>query len=76
MDDREITRLLEKAVFWEDEFILKYDSNVFWELLRALPAEKAAEMESILRSNLSDTRRHRDLLSSLVREMVGKEDGK
>ncbi len=69
MDRAELIRELEKSKTWEDEFILKYDSEATWELLKTLGEKKFSRIEKLMKENIEDTRRHKKLLEDVVKKL-------
>ena len=63
---QKIAELLDHSREWEDEFILKYDSEIFWELLKTLPKEKFEKVKELLSENIKDTRNHAAILKKLI----------
>lgn len=72
MQKEEFVKLLNDARYWEDEFILKYDSEIFWELLKTLPKEKFEKIQELLKKNLSDTEYHKNAINIIIKKI---EDG-
>lgn len=68
MKKEEFLKKLETAQYWEEEFILKYDSEAIWELLNTLPSPAPVKIEKLLRENLSDTRRHKVMVAKIIEE--------
>jgi hypothetical protein len=64
---------LKKAKYWEDEYILKYDTDEFWVLLKTLPKDKFAKLELLFKENLADTRKHKKMIEVLLKNF---EEGK
>lgn len=69
MDSQELIDLLEKGERWEDDFILKFDTETFWSLLKTLPQEIFGEVEKLIKENLEDTLNHKVMLENLVKEI-------
>ncbi|NOZ80582.1 MAG: hypothetical protein GXP63_02820 [DPANN group archaeon] len=69
MEEQEIIVLLEKLKFWEDEFILKYDSEDFWELLKSLPKSKFDKLRILFEENISDTRYHKKAIEAIIKNI-------
>ena len=73
MNKQEIIENLEKVKHWEDEFILKYDNDTFWELLKTLPNDKCNKIKQLIEINISDTKSHKTMIENLIK-FIG--DGK
>ena len=69
MNKEEIIESMEKTKYWEDQFILKYDSDSFLELLKALPKDKYERIKQLLDENFEDTRAHAKALSKLIGDL-------
>ncbi len=66
-DKEETIKLLEKASYWEEDFILKYDNPSFLALLRTLPKEKYKRIEKLFQQNIADTKRHASIVKELIK---------
>ena len=69
MEKKELLEFLEKSKHWEDDFIIKYDDNAVWELLKTLPKEKFEKIEPLLKENISDSERHHKMISDLINDI-------
>jgi hypothetical protein len=69
MDKQILIEKLGKAKYWEDEFILKYDTDDFWELLKTLPQSKFTKVKKIFQENIKDTRKHKKRLEILIKNI-------
>jgi hypothetical protein len=64
----DVMKHLSDAVKWEDDFILKYDTDEVWTLIHeAVPAEKFWAIKKLLSENIIDTLMHKQLLMKLIR---------
>ena len=61
--DKETLEILKKSSYWEDQFILKYDTESFWELLKSLGEEKYNRIRVIFTENLKETEKHYKMIS-------------
>jgi len=67
MKKDELMGMLQKGLYWEDEFIIKYDSDSFWALLDgSLDKEKAKTIKELFSKNIKDTMIHKDMLRRLI----------
>ncbi len=66
MQKAELLALLGKGLDWEEEFVLQYDRDYVWELLRTLGPAKFAKVEKLLGKNIKDTNNHYTMLKSLI----------
>ncbi|MBR9677057.1 hypothetical protein GOV04_02860 [Candidatus Woesearchaeota archaeon] len=69
MNKQELIEQLENTKYWEDDFILKYDDDSIWELLKSLSAEKYEKIKKLLAENISDTRKHQKILEDLINDI-------
>jgi hypothetical protein len=69
VDQNEIIGLLEKAVYWEESFIMKYDTESTWALLKTLPKDKFAKIKKLLSQNIADTQKHYKITRELVEKI-------
>lgn len=69
MKKSEIIKMLEKARYWEDEFILKYDSDNFFELLSMLPKNQSEQVKKLFQINITDTKRHKEIMNDLINKI-------
>ncbi len=69
MDNEEIKKTLEQSLEWEDQFVLSYDKDFIWELLRSLGDNKFKRIEPLLRENIADTQKHRDMLKEILEKI-------
>lgn len=69
MDKDSFIALLKDASYWEDEFILKYDDESFWELLQSLPEGIFKKLKPLLEQNLADTRYHQRTMRQLQEDV-------
>jgi 1,2-phenylacetyl-CoA epoxidase catalytic subunit len=67
MDSQNIIAALEKAKYWEDEFILKYDTPEIRELLQSLPQSTYTAIMKLLEKNLADTRYHKKTIETMIK---------
>jgi hypothetical protein len=66
----DVIKELEQSIYWEDDFVSKYDGEVTWALLReVLSGEKFREVEKLLRENIDDSRRHKKILEDLLKRI-------
>jgi len=73
---QELIKLLETAEYWEEDFILKYDTQSNWALLRSsLPKKLFKRIEALLRENLKDTARHKKIVSDLINDVKSGQHG-
>ncbi len=72
MGDEEIVPDLEKAMKWEEEFMMDYDSQEIWTLLETLEPEKFEKVKRLLKENLADTERHYNTVRDLIKQIGGK----
>ncbi len=61
--------MLETSLYWEEEFLIKYDTENMWELLKTLPEEKFEKIRELFQENLSDTQRHSKILKELMKRI-------
>jgi hypothetical protein len=71
----EIIRILEQGLEWEEEFILNYDREPVWELLRTVGKSKFSRIKPLLEENISDTRKHSAAIKGLIGRIRGGENG-
>lgn len=62
----ELIRKLKDSIFWEDDFIAKYDTESVQALIDTLPKEKKGKVKALLAENILDTKKHRDFLNELM----------
>ena len=65
----DLLKLLEQANYWEEDFILKYDTESNWALLRTLPKDKFKKIEALLKANLKDTVRHKQIVNDMLQDI-------
>jgi hypothetical protein len=65
--------MIEKAVYMEEDFILKYDNENIWTLLGTLPKEKFEKIKKIFGENISETGKHRKILNEVLEKAKGGE---
>ncbi|OGM02008.1 hypothetical protein A3K72_02940 [Candidatus Woesearchaeota archaeon RBG_13_36_6] len=61
--------MLETSLYWEEEFLIKYDTENMWGLLKTLPEEKFEKIRELFQENLSDTQRHSKILKELMKRI-------
>jgi hypothetical protein len=66
MNKNKIIGLLEKGKMWEDEFILKYDAEVVWQLLKTLPKNKFEKIKPLLEENISESKEHAKKIEEII----------
>jgi hypothetical protein len=69
VNKKELIEMLEKAVYWEDDFIMKYDNASIWILLKSLPKDKFRKIQKLLAENIADTRKHYQITSELIKKI-------
>jgi hypothetical protein len=69
VNKKELIELLEKAVYWEDDFIMKYDNASVWALLKTLPKDKFRKIKKFLGENIADTHKHYQITSELAKKI-------
>ncbi len=70
MNKQEFLEKLKQAQYWEEEFVLKYDTEDIWELLRSTGDEKFLRIKELWEQNLKETRKHKEMISKMI-EKVG-----
>lgn len=71
MVDKAILEELRKASYWEESFIVKYDNDSMWALLKSLPDKKFNRINELFKQNLKDTSKHSKMLMKLVKDIEG-----
>jgi len=66
LEREEIMKLLDKASYWEEDFILKYAEQSIDVLLKTLPKQKYKKVRVLLDENISDTRKHSEIVKDLI----------
>jgi hypothetical protein len=69
MADKSILSEFEKASYWEEEFIMKYDTPSTWALLESLPKNKFEKIKPLLQENINDTKRHDKILKQIMNKI-------
>ena len=69
MESKNIKELLNEGVYWEETFLEKYDTPHIWELLKTLDDEKYKKIKELLKENLDDTQKHKNILKSLLKKV-------
>ena len=68
----EILRQLEDAAYWEDDFLLKYENEDVWELIKAVVSKEDYEkIRQLFQRNLDDTRSHKAMIQKIVDDVKG-----
>ncbi|MFH1248787.1 MAG: hypothetical protein V1660_01400 [archaeon] len=63
----QIVDFFEKLKYNEDDFILKYDSSTFMQLLKdSLPKSKFTKIKVLFGQNIEDTKRHKKIIENLI----------
>jgi hypothetical protein len=66
----ELLNLLNKGVYWEDEFIGKYDTEANWAFIEATVSKKKYEqIKRLFSINITDSIKHREMLNNLVNKV-------
>jgi len=72
----ELLKLLEKSLYWEEDFIKNYDTEVTWEFLKAeLSEDKFEKIKKLLEENISDTHKHHTIIKELIEKIRNGEHG-
>lgn len=70
MKKEELIDLLKKGVYWEDEFIMNYDTNSFWDLIEAsVSKEKFEKIKDLFSRNIEETHKHKEILNNLIEKI-------
>jgi len=74
MKKEELIDNLEKGLYWEDEFIMKYDNFSFWALIEASTTkEKFEKIKDLFSKNIQETHKHKEILKYLI-EKISKDN--
>ena len=73
IEKQQVLKMLETSLYWEEEFLIKYDNESIWELLRSLPKEEFEKIKRLFQENLSDTERHYKILKELIKKIESDE---
>jgi len=68
-DNGAIIAEIEKASYWEEDFIVKYDTDNIWVLLKSLPKEKFERISKLFKQNIADTERHSKIMKKMVKDI-------
>jgi hypothetical protein len=60
---------LRKSAYWEEEFIVKYDTKSIWALLATLPKDKLKRIKPLFMHNIDETKKHSEMLAKLLKKI-------
>jgi hypothetical protein len=69
MDKEEVIKILEQGAEWEDKFVLDYDKDVVWELLKTLEEEKFNRIKPLLDENIKDSVKHASMIKAIIEKL-------
>lgn len=75
MEKSKVIEALERGLRWEDEFVMDYDKDIVWELLKTVGKGKFKRIKALLNENIADSVRHSSYIKSLLEKVRSGEYG-